>query len=151
MNTSTLDRDTGLANMILAAQAGDHGVIADWIEENLQLDDLAAVLRAGLDDPRKSEEHSQTACDQFRYRQLDRLILLSLATYRIPQRIVAGRPLREERTGFVVCLCTPPDALGGMRRWGRWFPSTLAVPALVRLWDDLGKDVPDEGKNPLFA
>ncbi len=144
MNSSTLDRDTGLANMVLAAQPGDHGVVADWIEDNLQLDDLAAVLRAGIEDPRKTAEREQTTCGEFRYRQLDRRILLSMATYRIPQVSVAGRPLREERTGFVVCLCTPPDALGGMRRWGRWFPSTLAVPAIVRLWDDLGKDVSDE-------
>ena len=144
MNISTLDYDTGLATMVVTAQPGDHGVVADWIEENLQFDDLAAVLRVGLDDPRKSEEHSQTVCEEFRYRQLDRLILLSMATYRIQHVFVAGRPLREEQTGFVVCLCTPPFFAGGMRRWGRWFPSTLAVPALGRLWDDLGKDVPDE-------
>ena len=146
MNTPTLDRDTGLANMVLAAQLGDHGVVADWIEENLQHDDLAAVLRAGLDDPRKSEEHGRTACVAFRYRQLDRLILLSMATYRIQRVFVAGQPLKEEPTGFVVCLCTPPFFAGGMRRWGRWFPSTLAEPALARLWDDLGKDVPEEGE-----
>lgn len=146
MIPSTLDYDTGLANMVLAAQAGDHGVLADWIEENLQLDDLAAVLRAGLDDPRKSEEHKHTTCDQLRYRQLDRLILLSMATYRIWQPFVAGRQRQEGPHGLVVCLCTPPFFAGGMRRWGRWFPSTLAVPALVRLWDDLGKDVPDAGE-----
>ena len=143
MNTPTIDRDTGLANMILAAQPGDHGVVADWIEDHLQLDDLAAVLRVGLDDPRLPAEQSLTSCDQFRYRRLDRSILLSMATYCIRQPFVAGQPRREESTGFVVCLCTPPAATGGMRRWGRWFPSTIGEPALGRLWDDLGKDVPD--------
>ena len=143
MNTSMLDLDTGLANMVLAAQPGDHGVIADWIEEHLQLDDLAAVLRAGLDDPRQPDERQWTNSPEFRYRQLDRLMLLSIATYRIWQPFVAGKTRQEEPTGFVVCLCTAPAATGGMRRWGRWVPATVTEPALTRLWEDLGKDVPD--------
>ena len=146
MNTSTLDRDTGLANMILAAQPGDHGVVADWIEDHLQLDDLAAVLRAGLDDPRQPNELQRTHCAEFRYRQIDRLILLSMASYRIQQPFIRGQPRKEEPTGYVVCLCTPPVSVGGMRRWGRWFPLTVIEPALGRLWDDLGKEMPDEAE-----
>ena len=144
MNTTTLDRDTGLANMILAAQPGDHGVIADWIEDHLQFDDLAAVLRAGVDDPRVPEDQARTNCGEFRYRRIDRFILFTMARYRINQPYVAGQPRGEEPTGFVVCLCTPPNGVGGMRRWGRWFPSTIDEPALGRLWDQLGKDMPDE-------
>ena len=144
MNTPTTDRDTGLAVMVATAQPGDHGVVADWIEEYLQLDDLAAVLRAGLDDPRETEERAQTICEEFRYRRLDRLVMLTVAKYRIWQPLFANEAERQGPIGFVVCLCTPPDAPGGMRRWGRWFPSSLREPALGRLWDDLGEDVPDE-------
>ena len=58
MNAPTLERDTGLAAMLAAAGPGDHGVVADWIEEYLHLDDLAAALRVGLDDPRSPEKTS---------------------------------------------------------------------------------------------
>jgi hypothetical protein len=141
MIAPTLDRDTGLAAMVAAAQPGDHGVVADWIEDYLHLDDLAAVLRAGLDDPRLPGECERTGCYEFRYRRVDRLVLLAMAGYHVWEPVVAGQPLRAAPTGLVVCLCTPPEAVGGMRRWGRWFPATMTPPALTRLWDDLGKDL----------
>ena len=142
MIAPTLDRDTGLAAMFAAAEPGDHGIVADWIEEYLHLDDLAAVLRGGLDDPRPLAESESTGHQDFRYRRLDRLVLLTMAGYYIWEPVVAGQPPSAAQAGFVVCLCTPPDAPGGMRRWGRWFPSTMTLPSLTRLWDDLGKDMP---------
>jgi hypothetical protein len=141
VNTS-LEPDTGLANMILAAQPGEHGVIADWIEDHLQLDDLAAVVRAGVDDPRRPEDQARTHCGEFRYRQIDRFILFTMARYHIHQPFVAGQARTEDPTGFVVCLCTSPHRVHGVRRWGRWFPATISEPALGRLWDDLGKELP---------
>ena len=142
MNAPTLDLDTGLAAMLAAAQPGDHGVVADWIDDHLRLDDLAAALRAGLDDPRLPAERERTACSDFRYRRLDRLVMFTMAGYRVWQPYVAGQPKKESPTGMVVCLCTPPEAPGGVRLWERWFPSVIDEPALRRLWDDLGKDLP---------
>ena len=137
------DRDTGLAAMVAAAQPGDHGVVADWIEEYLHLDDLATILRAGLDDPRDADERPQTICDEFRYRRLDRFVLLTVAKYHLHQPLISDQVERQGPSGYVVCLCTPPTSPSGMRRWGRWFPTTT-LPALTRLWDDLGKDMPEE-------
>jgi len=99
------------------------------------------VLRAGLDDPRLPGECERMGCHEFRYRRVDRLVLLTMARYHVWEPVVAGQPPSAAQAGFVVCLCTPPDAPGGMRRWGRWLPSTMTLPALTRLWDDLGEDL----------
>ena len=142
MNSPTLERDTGPAAMLAAAEPGDHGVVADWIEEYLHLDDLAAALRVGLDDPRRPAEHERTACHEFRYRRLDRLVMLSMAGYYVWEPVVEGQPRKPDPAGLVVCLCTPPEAPGGVRRWARWFPAMTEEPTLRRLWDDLGAEMP---------
>ena len=142
MNAPTLDRDTGLAAMIAAAEPGDHGVVADWIEEYLALDDLAAVLRAGHDDPRLPAERERTIGREFRYRQLDRLVMLTMAGYYVSKPFVADPLRKPDPMGLVVCLCTPPEAPGGMRRLGRWFRAMTEETTLRRLWDDLGEDMP---------
>ena len=81
-------------------------------------------------------------CREFRYRCLDRLVMLTMAGYRDWEPYVAGRPQKPDPNGLVLCLCTPPEAPGGVRRWERWFPAMAEDPGLRRLWDDLGGDIP---------
>ena len=143
MKPPDLTRDTGLAAMLASAQPGDHVVLADWIEEHLQLDDLAAALRQGRDDVLTEEQKKGAGYDGFHYRQLDRHVLLYLSSYRAWQRARRGKQA-EQFEGSLLGLCLAPDAPGGPRCWSLYFPKEVKCEALDRLWQSLAKDRPPD-------
>jgi hypothetical protein len=135
--------DTGFAAMLAGAQKGDHVVLADWVQENLQFDDLAACLRASQDDPRTGKQKDQTVFTGFRYRQLDRHVLLFAVQFRVYEWSQPGKKTKTPE-GHAICLCLSADAPKGPSRLVRWLPKEARCPALKRLWDDLGKGRPAE-------
>lgn len=135
--------DTGLGAMVAAAQKGDHVVLADWIEEHLRLDDLAACLRESQDDPRGPQQKNQTVFTGFRYRQLDRLVLLFVVHFRVYEWSQPGKKAKTPE-GHAIGLCLSADAPMGPTRLVRWLPRGGKCEALERLWEALGKGRPDE-------
>jgi hypothetical protein len=125
------DRDTGLAGMLAATQPGDHGVLADWVQEHLELDDLAAALRVAGGDSRDEADRAGTSYHDFRYRLLDALVMLYLARYMI-WRFVGGRPQSVE--GRVLGLYLSPGAPHGPARRVYWYAED-GGDAVGRLWE----------------
>ncbi|MFO0842059.1 MAG: hypothetical protein U0797_06605 [Gemmataceae bacterium] len=133
--------DCGLGAMLAAARKGDHGVLADWVEEHLHLDDLAACLRAGCDDPRTKGQRDQTTFVGFRYRQLDRNVLLFVSEFEVYEWGNRGKK-EPPPEGHVLCLCLSDKAPKGPKRIERWFVKGKAGGGLARLWADLGREAP---------
>jgi hypothetical protein len=131
--------------MVAGADAdGAHLVLADWVEEHLDLPDLAAALRASQDDPRTDQDRARqenTSFLDFRYRLLDRQVMLYQAAYRFYRQVKRGQKA-ENLQGRVLGLCLPPDHPGGPLRWLRWFPAETVVEAEARLWQELGHGRP---------
>lgn len=139
--------NTGLAALLAVAQPGEHGILADWVQEHLQLDDLAACLRAGSDDPRSPVQAERTAFHHFRYRFLDRHVLLYACYFRVWAPYQAGQPPQEEPEGYLLGLCLSPHIASGPTRIVRWFLHQQKDAALTRLWQDLAKNRPlEEGE-----
>jgi len=141
MNDPDLEADTGLGAMVAAAQPGDHAVLADWVEEHLRLDDLAAALRAGRDDPRKPAQAKESGFHGFRYRQLDRHVLLFAARFRVFSGYRAGKKLPAPE-GHVFGLYLSQHAPRGPKRLLRWLPAEVKCEAFGRLWQELGEGRP---------
>jgi hypothetical protein len=139
----TPTHDSGLAAMLAASRQGEHGVLADWVEENLRLDDLAACLRAGGDDPRTKGQRDQTVFTGFRYRQLDRFVLLFLAEFEVFEWARGGKKKGVPK-GHVLGLCLSDAAPEGPTRLVRWLTNAVAGDPLARLWTDLGQGRPAE-------
>jgi hypothetical protein len=115
-----------------------HLVLADWLEENLGLADLAATLRDSRNDPRgKKEDPDHSAFFGFRYRLLDPHVLLYMTHCRVWRPGTRG-PLE----GYVVGLAISPASALSPRCWSHWLVGKDLPDPGQRLWDDLGKTRP---------
>jgi hypothetical protein len=143
---------TGLAAMAAGA-AGDpagHLVLADWLEENLNRPDLAAIYRMTQDDPRTETERERTYFSGFRYQFLDAEVMLCMATWKVNHPYKAGKKPPEPE-GHLVGLCVSAEAAGKLIRWVRWLPhdGTPAAEVLA-LFEQMGEAIPqlpDEDKS----
>jgi hypothetical protein len=130
-----LKGDTGLAAMVDGARADPNGhlVLADWIEEHLELSRLASVLRHSKADPREAGAENHTAFSDFRYCRLDDQVILYLSSYRV---------WRGSGQGRVVGFCLSPQSPVGPGRWVRWLPAGAGEPAEQVLWEELATGLP---------
>jgi hypothetical protein len=136
-----------LARMIVGAStdAGGHLVLADWLEEHLGRDDLAAVLRLSTADPRTTEGKPKTNFYQFRYELVDADVMLCMAQWRVHQPYLPGGQAKAgpEPEGHLVGLCVSAEAAGQLIRWVRWLPTKGKPTAeVLALWERLGESLP---------
>jgi hypothetical protein len=127
--------------MLAAAQPGEHAILADWIEEHLQLDELAAILRVTENDPRSPAQKDHTHFSGFRYRLLDCRVMLFCARFEVHEGYQGGKK-KKAPEGHVVGMCLSADAVKGPLRYVRWLPSEVTCPAFPRLWHDLATGRP---------
>jgi hypothetical protein len=144
MSKPKLRPDTGLAAMVAGAAEDDSGhlILADWIEENLQIDDLAAILRTNGGEPRPGKEARNTGWHDFRWRQIDDWVMMYMAHFRLYQPYTRGKkpppPIEGRLLGFLVNA----DGRSSALRWVRWLAGAKQTESCDCLWDDLGVAVP---------
>jgi hypothetical protein len=136
---------TGLASLVIGAAAneGGHLVLADWLEDHLDRNDLAAVLRLSVDDPRDEQLRELTDFGGFRYEFVDAEVMLYMSRWKVYQPYRAGKKAGPEPEGALLGLCVSAEVTGKLIRWVRWLPDTGSPTAEVQaLWDRLGEAIP---------
>jgi hypothetical protein len=115
----------------------DLQVLADWLEQKGTLDNLVETLRGIPVEPCKPPESTdRTLLANFRWRQVDRELLLHMAQYWLAR--APGVEQAERRNGYLLGLYQSESPSGSARRWLYWFPADMLPAAAQRLWDELG-------------